>query len=132
VISAQVRHTTTQSGRVCRKTHLGRGRGSSLSLVLTRVYAISFSVDSRLQAIDRGGKLDYNRGMENTTKTIDLRVIDTFTLSQEDAMDLPLSERLSYALHQTTLQLQRQYSCSYNSALSIAQDSLTEMKVAYV
>ena len=70
--------------------------------------------------------------MENTTKTIDLRVIDTFTLSQEDAMDLPLSERLSYALHQTTLQLQRQYSCSYNSALSIAQDSLTEMKVAYV
>mgnify|MGYP003647815054 CR=1 FL=1 len=70
--------------------------------------------------------------MENTNKIIDLRVIDTFTLAQEAVEDLPISERLSYALHQTTLGLQRQYECSYASALSIAKDSLTEMKVAWI
>ena len=79
--------------------------------------------------MDRGGKLVYNRGM---IKTIDLTTIDTFTLSLEDAKDLPLSERLSYALHQTTLAVQRFHSCSYDSALSIAKDSLTYLKVAYI
>ena len=64
-------------------------------------------------------------------KTIDLSTIDTFTLSQEDVMDRPLKERLSYALHQTALDMQRKYRCSYASALSIAKDSLTSLKVTY-
>lgn len=65
-------------------------------------------------------------------KTIDYTTIDTFTLSQQDVMDRPLAARLEYALHQTALAMQRQYSCSYASGLSIAKDSLTSMKVAWV
>lgn len=65
-------------------------------------------------------------------KTIDLTTIDTFTLSQEDVMDRPLSERLSYALRQTALAVQRSHGCSYGSALSIAKDSLSYLKVQYV
>ena len=64
-------------------------------------------------------------------KTIDLSTIDTFTLSQEDVMDRPLAARLEYALYQTALDIQRKYSCSYASALSITKDSLTSLKVVW-
>ena len=64
-------------------------------------------------------------------KMIDYTTIDTFTLSQEDARFYPLSERLAYALDQTAIAMQRKYSCSYASGLSIAKDSLTEMQVVW-
>jgi hypothetical protein len=64
-------------------------------------------------------------------KTIDLTTIDTFTLSQEDVMDRPLSQRRAYALRQTALDMQRKYGGSYASALSIAKDSLTALKVVW-
>ena len=70
----------------------------------------------------------YNRGM----KTIDYTAIDTFTLSQEDVTNRPLRDRLSYALHQTALAMQLKYSCSYGSGMSIAKDSLSAMKVAWI
>ena len=64
-------------------------------------------------------------------KTIDYTTIDTFTLSQEGVKHLPLSDQLAYALRQTALDMQRKYSCSYASALSIAKDSLTSMQVVW-
>jgi ATP-dependent DNA ligase len=88
---------------------------------LTRVYAISDSVDSEAQAIDQHDTSEYNRGMENTTKTIDLRVIDTFTLSQEDVMDLPLSERKAYALVLCAHQMAATYNVSYDAGMVIAK-----------
>lgn len=64
-------------------------------------------------------------------KTIDLNTIDTFTLSLEDVMDRPLSQRKAYALRQTALEVQRKYGGSYASALTIAKDSLTMLKVVW-
>jgi hypothetical protein len=64
-------------------------------------------------------------------KTIDLSTIDTFTLSKEDVKHLPLSDQLAYALRVTARDMQRRYSCSYASGLSIAKDSLTAMNVVW-
>jgi len=69
--------------------------------------------------------------MENTTKTIDLRVIDTFTLSQEDVMDLPLSERKAYALELCAHQMAATHKVGYDAGMVIAKDSLTYLQVNY-
>ena len=55
----------------------------------------------------------------------------TFTLSKEDEKHLPLSDQLAHALRVTARDMQRRYSCSYASGLSIAKDSLTAMNVVW-
>ena len=116
------------------RAHLTSARSTFvLSLLLTnarlrptRVVLTKSEKFPRL-LLDKPLSIEYNIHM----KTIDLTTIDTFTLSQEDVSHLSLSDRRAYALRCTARDMQRKYSCSYASGLSIAKDSLTAMKVVW-
>ncbi len=64
-------------------------------------------------------------------KTIDLQCIDTFTLSQEDVLHLPIHARKAYALAVSAREMAARYSVSYEAGLEIAKDSLTSLKVVW-
>ena len=64
-------------------------------------------------------------------KIINLQLIDTFTLSQEDVMDRPLRERKDYAFQQCVSQVMKDDYCDYNQAYKIVEDSLTFLQVNY-
>ena len=64
-------------------------------------------------------------------KIINLQLIDTFTLSQEDVMDRPLSERKIYAFDQCVSQVMKDDYATYSQAFKIVEDSLTYLQVDY-
>ena len=64
-------------------------------------------------------------------KIINLELIDTFTLSQEDVMDRPISERKTYAFNQCVSQVMKDEYCDERTAIDIVVDSLNFLQVQY-
>ena len=64
-------------------------------------------------------------------RIINLELIDTFMLSQEDVMDRPLSERKAYAFNQCVREVMRSDRGGYDDARRIVEESLTFLKVQY-
>ena len=64
-------------------------------------------------------------------KIINLELIDTFTLSQEDYAHLPIKDRKAAAFDVCVRQTMISDRVSYTVAHKIVEDSLTFLKVQY-